>query len=200
MLSLILLFQKFSHEHPGHVFRIVTLKYKYYSMKVLHWWCFWYSYCMQFKLQKKLRNLQWQTFSQMYMMFPHPISTSRRNCLERQSEDTHGTTHQMFLPRLWRFFLYLEPTSNKGWIYSLEFFVITTIVIERFNACSFKGNMQLALSKVYFIHVDTPKMWTLAHFVQYMIVTQTAHLCNWIWAVSNKTLEAIFPLQLFSFL
>lgn len=151
MLSLILLFQKFSHEHPGHVFRIVTLKYKYYSMKVLHWWCFWYSYCMQFKLQKKLRNLQWQTFSQMYMMFPHPISTSRRNCLERQSEDTHGTTHQMFLPRLWRFFLYLESTSNKGWICSLEFFVITTIVIERFNACSFKGNMQLALSKVYFI-------------------------------------------------
>ena len=151
MLSLILLFQKFSHEHPGHVFRIVTLKYKYYSMKVLHWWCFWYSYCMQFKLQKKLRNLQWQTFSQMYMMFPHPISTSRRNCVERQSEDTHGTTHQMFLPRLWRFFLYLESTSNKGWICSLEFFVITTIVIERFNACSFKGNMQLALSKVYFI-------------------------------------------------
>lgn len=151
MLSLILLFQKFSHEHPGHVFGIVAFKYKYYSMKVLHWWCFWYSYCMQFKLQKKLRNLQWQTFSQMYMMFPHPISTSRRNCLERQSEDTHGTTHQMFLPRLWRFFLYLESTSNKGWICSLEFFVITTIVIERFNACSFKGNMQLALSKVYFI-------------------------------------------------
>lgn len=84
-------------------------------------------------------------------MFPHPISTSRRNCLERQSEDTHGTTHQMFLPRLRWFFLYLESTSYKGWICSLEFFVITTIEIERFNACIFKSNMQLALSKVYFI-------------------------------------------------